>query len=202
MTEKSSTNPDFDPLLHSFRGHRVILDSDLARLYGVPTMRLNQALKRNTDRFPLDLAFQLIPDEMETIMRSQFATGLGEADMRSQSVTASRTEANRSEFVIGSDKNGENSQKSKAMRSQFVIASPETNQTKRNQRYLPWAFTEHGALMAATILRSTRAVQMSLYVVRAFIKFRQIGLENKDMGRRMAEAELALREHDAILADV
>lgn len=73
---------------------------------------------------------------------------------------------------------------------------------KRNQRFLPWAFTEHGALMAATILRSPRAIQMSLYLVRAFIKLRLVILENKDMTRRMAEAELALREHDAILEDV
>jgi hypothetical protein len=205
MTEKPFT-PEVEPILHTFRGHRVILDSDLARLYGVTTKRLNEAVKRNGDRFPSDFAFQLIPEEMDLLMRSQFATASSETPMRSQPVTASSggklDEQMRSQIAIASDENGENQRNSKGMRSQFVIASPEANQTKRNQRYLPWAFTEHGALMAATILRSPRAVQMSLYVVRAFIKFRQLALENKDMTRRMAEAELALREHDAILADV
>jgi len=206
MIKRSSNNPDLDPLLHTFRCFRVILDSDLARLYGVPTMRLNQALKRNSDRFPSDFAFQLIPEEVELLNRSQIATAYPpetpENPMRSQSVTASDERLILSQFAIESHENEEISGKSAGMRSQFVIASSKADQKKRNQRFLPWAFTQHGALMVATILRNPRAVQMSLYVVRAFIKFRQLALDNKDMNRRMAEAELALREHDVILADV
>jgi hypothetical protein len=164
-------------------------------------MRLNEAVKRNADRFPSDFAFQLIPNEMELLNRSQIATGL-KVPMRPQFATASSEghpdDSMLSQIAIASTESGKNRQKSKGNLSQFAIGS----QKHRDPRFLPWAFTEHGALMAATILRSERAVQMSLYVVRAFIKLRQVISENLDMSRRMAEAEVALREHDALLADV
>jgi hypothetical protein len=193
MNAQPSADPDLDPLLHAFRGHRVILDADLARLYGVTTSILNQAVKRHPERFPSDFAFQIIPEEMEILRQSLPVLASANDDIKS---------TNRSRAVIGSSENGEFSEKTTGMRSHPVIASPDNPQIKRNQRYLPWAFTEHGALMAATILRSPRAVQMSLYVVRAFVKLRQVVMKNKDLTRCMAEAELALREHDTILADV
>jgi hypothetical protein len=143
--------PPLEPLIFPLRGHRVILDADLARLYEVTTGRFNEAFKRNIHRFPSDFAFQLIPEELEALRRSQNAIALHKF---------------------------------------------------RNPRFLAWAFTEHGALMAANMLRSERAVQMSVYVVRAFMKLRQAVLENEGLSRRMAEAELALREHDAALADM
>ena len=121
--------PDVARLIHLVRDQRVILDVDLARLYGVPTKALNQAVKRNASRFPTDFLFRLTLAESEALMRSQI-------------VTASPGNA---------------------------VADA----SKRNIRHLPYAFTEHGALMAANILNSPRAVAMSVYVIRAFVRMRE-----------------------------
>ncbi|MBL8512034.1 MAG: ORF6N domain-containing protein, partial [Betaproteobacteria bacterium] len=105
-------------LLH---GSRVLLDADLAALYGVSTKRLNEQVKRNLDRFPADFRFQL--SEAEFVgLRSQFAT---------------------------------------------------SNASRGGRRYLPFAFTEHGAIMAASVLNSPHAIQVSVYVVRAFVQLRE-----------------------------
>ena len=101
------------------RGHRVILDAELAALYGVTTKALNQAIKRNRDRFPDDFLVQLNPRELSALNRSQFVTG---------------------------------------------------SQKHRDPRFPPRAFTEHGAIMAAAVLNSPLAVEMSVFVVRAFVK--------------------------------
>lgn len=174
MPNPHAAEQSLDPLILPIRGHRVILDSDLAHLYGIATKTLNQAVKRNSDRFPSDFAFQLLPEEAERW--SQFVT---------TSPDTRKTD----------------------MRSQFVTASEKPKLTAglhpfRRSSHLPWAFTEHGALMAATILRSDQAVHMSLYVVRTFVKLRQVALENHELSRRMAEAELAIREHDAMLHEI
>jgi hypothetical protein len=134
------TTKQIDPLIRTIREHRVVLDADLAQLYGVSTKALNQAVKRNSERFPADFAFQLDWSEFD--------------DLRSQ-------------IVISSPQVSEWMGKS-GNRSQIVTGS----QKHRDKRSLPWAFTEHGALMAANILRSERAVQMSVFVVRAFIRLR------------------------------
>lgn len=150
------------------RGHRVILDADLARLYGVPTKRFNEAFKRNRHRFPQDFAFQL--NKIEAInLRSQIATSsldihIGRGDspnLRSQSVTS--------------------------------------NSSHGGRRSLPWAFTEHGALMAANVLRSPRATEMAIYVVRAFVKQREALATNSVILRRLAEIDKTLLEHDSAL---
>src|SRR5947209_20406590 len=108
-------------LIHSVREHREILDTDLARLYGVPTFRFNEAVKRNRGRFPEDFLFQL-------------------------------TQAERD-----------------ALTSQIAMSK-----TRRGgRRTLPYAFTEHGALMAANILNSPCAVALSGYVIRSFLKMRE-----------------------------
>lgn len=120
------------------RGQRVLLDSDLAALYGVTTKRLNEQVKRNSDRFPEDFMFRLARAEVDALNRSQFATG---------------------------------------------------SQKHRDPRFPPFAFTEHGAIMAATILNCTRAVEMSLYVVRAFVKLRQLLASNQELARRLDELE-------------
>jgi len=136
------------PLIRSIRSQRVILDADLARVYGVSTRALNQAVKRNRQRFPEDFAFRL-----------------------------TAAEDNRSQFVIGSQKH-------------------------RDPRFRPWGFTEHGALMAANILRSRRAVQMSIYVIRAFVRLReQIGA-NQAILKRLAEIDKTLLQHDTALRDI
>ena len=137
------------------RGHKVLLDADLAALYGVETRVLNQAVKRNPDRFPSDFVFRLSEKEL------------------------------------------------KAWRSQVVISNPGA---KMGLRRAPYAFTEHGALMAATVLNSSRAVETSVYVVRAFVRLRRLLATHKELARRLAEHEEAdkprssdhwLDEHDS-----
>ena len=124
------------PLIHQIRGERVILDSDLARIYGVDTKSLVQAVKRNSDRFPIDFAFRLSQSEYDSL---------------------------RSQFVISKGRGG--------------------------RRYLPYAFTEHGAIMAANVLNSKQAVQMSVLVVRAFVKLRETLATHKELVDKLSELE-------------
>ena len=152
--------PDIERLIHTARSRRVILDTDLAALYSVPTKRLNEQYRRNLDRFPEDFAFQITPVEW--------------AALRSP---------------IGSST-------SPANRSQFATAS------KRNIRHLPVVFTEHGALMAANILNSPRAVAMSVYVIRAFVKMREDIAANAAILRRLAEIDKTLLVHDVTLREI
>ena len=145
-----------EPLIHEIRGERVMLDSDLARIYGVPTKVLNQAVKRNADRFPPDFVFRLTEEELETNIRSQSVTASQHvSDMRSQNVTAS----------------------------------------KRNVRYLPFAFTEHGAIMAANVLNSPRAVEMSVHVIRAFVTLRREAGRYEALARKLAELDRTQKIH-------
>jgi len=130
------------------RDLKVMLDYELAELYGVPTKALNQAVNRNKTRFPSDFCFKLT------------------------SVEAA------------------------AMRSQFVTAS------KRNLRYCPIVFTEHGALMAANLLKSSRAVSMSVYVIRAFVRLRETFVMNQIFEKRLSEIEKVLLAHNAGLKDL
>jgi hypothetical protein len=127
------------------RRQKVVLDSDLAALYGVSTKRLNEQVRRNPTRFPADFAFQTTRDEYDAL-RSQIATlkeGRGE-----------------------------------------------------HRKYLPWAFTEHGALMAANVLNSPRAVQMSVYVVRAFLRLREWVVGQTELATKLSELERRVAGHD------
>lgn len=133
----------------TLREQKVILDADLAELYGVETKVFNQAVKRNEERFPEDFRFQLTGGEATEVMRS---------------------------------------------RSQIV-----TLKQGQNIKYLPWAFTEHGALMAANILRSERAVEMSVFVIRAFVRAREQLAANAAILKRLAEIDKTLLEHDSAL---
>jgi len=145
-----------EQMIMTIRGHRVILDADLARIYGVPTKRLNEQVRRNADRFPPDFALVLTEEEV-TNLKSQIAT--------------SSTSLNRSQFATGS-------------------------QRHRDPRFTPYAFTEHGALMVANVLRSKRAVDMSVFVVRAFIRLRGMVSTHRELSRRLAELEKRLESHD------
>lgn len=165
---KARGNEVLEPLIFAVRGHRVLLDSDLARLYGVVTKRFNQAFKRNSGRFPDDFAFQLTSVELE--------------NLRSRFVTSS---------LQGIEGIGE-----KPTASQFVTGS------YGGRRHLPWVFTEHGALMAANILRSERAVQMSVFVVRAFVRLREHVAANDAILKRLAEIDKTLLAHDSALRDL
>lgn len=149
MATAPLTPPALDHMILTLRGHRVILDADLAMLYGVTTKALNQAIKRNPERFPGTFRFALDAEEF-TYMRSQF-------------VTASR---------------------------------------KRNIRHLPAVFTEHGALMAATVLNSPQAVKMSIALIESFVRLRQEFATSQVLTRRLAEIERTVIHHDAALKDL
>jgi hypothetical protein len=169
----SSRKPNRDhdplePLILVIRNQRVILDADLARLYGVTTRRFNEAFKRNKARFPNDFAFQLTAVEFNNL-RSPIATS-------SLQAIESREVNQRS--------------------SQSVTPS------HGGRRYLPWAFTEHGAVMAANILRSERAIHMSVFVVRAFVRLREQVAANRAILKRLAEIDKTLLEHDTALVDL
>jgi hypothetical protein len=152
------------PPIHTVRGQRVVLDSDLAVLYGVTTIAFNQAIKRNAGRFPKDFAFQLNHEEV-TNLRSQIV------------ISSSET--------VGS------------LRSQIVILK-----AHGGRRYLPRVFTEHGAIMAAMLLRSERAVAMSVFVVRAFVRMREELMTSAVIFERLAQIDKKLLEHDVVLQDV
>jgi hypothetical protein len=126
------------------RGQRVIVDADLAALYGVETKRFNEAVKRNLAKFPADFMFTLTTEEFGAL-RSQFATSNDQAS------------------TSGPGRGG--------------------------RRYAPRVFTEHGALMAATILNSPRAVEVSIFVVRAFVRLRELATSHGDLAKRLAELE-------------
>lgn len=170
VRKKSLLPGSLEPLILVVRNQRVILDADLARLYGVTTKAFNQAVKRNTDRFPEDFAFQLTATELK--------------HLRSQIVISSRETI---EPIEGSPN-----------RSQIVTGS----QKHRDPRFLPWVFTEHGAVMAANILHSERAVQMSVFVVRAFVRLREHIAANAAILKRLAEIDRTLLQHDTALLDL
>ncbi|MDO8753403.1 MAG: ORF6N domain-containing protein [Anaerolineales bacterium] len=144
------------------RGQKVMLDADLAELFGVPTKRFNEQVKRNFDRFPADFMFQLTEDEYKSL--------------RSQNATLNKYEPLRSQFV--------------------------TLKTGRGQhrKYLPYVFTEHGAIMAATILNSPKAVEMSVFIVRAFVQLREMLSSNAELAAKLLELEHKVSGHDQAIA--
>ena len=125
------------------RGHKILLDSDLADLYGVKTKYLIQAVKRNIERFPPDFMFQLTNDEFD------------------------------------------------AMRSQIV-----TSKGKGGRRYLPYAFTEQGVAMLSSVLRSKRAIQVNIAIMRVFVRLRELMLSHRELAHRLAELEHHVKSHD------
>jgi hypothetical protein len=132
------------------RHRRVILDVDIAHLYGVPVKRLNEQVKRNQERFPSDFMFQLTRKE-HAALRSQIAT---------------------------------------------------SKKTRGGRRYTPYALIEHGAIMAATVLNSKRAVRMSVFVVRAFVRLREMLATNRRLAGKIAELENGLDTHDSVIQDL
>jgi hypothetical protein len=139
-----------DTKIFVLRGQRVILDTDLAELYGVQVRHLNQQVKRNAKRFPLAFRFQLSPHELKIL---------------------------RSQNVISSEGHG-------------------------GARYRPYAFTEHGAIMAATVLNSERAIEMSVFVVLAFVRMRRAIAGNRHILTKLAELERRLKNHDSDIQDL
>lgn len=164
-----------ESLILTVRGQRVILAGDLAAVYEVETRVLNQIVRRNLGRFPDDFMFQLTDSGFSRLKSRGTVSGDGRAALRSQ-------------FVI---------LKSGASRSQNATL-------KRGQhiKYPPYAFTEHGAIMAATVLNSPQAVAMSVYVVRAFVRMREQLAANTVILKRLAEIDKTLLQHDASLRDI
>ena len=136
------------------RGEKVLLDAALAELYGVATKALNQAVKRNLDRFPADFMFQLTPDEWEHLRSRNGSATPGLPAMRSQPVTASR----------------------------------------RNLGALPYAFTEQGIAMLSSVLRSQRAVEVNIAIMRTFVQLRRLMDSNRDLARRIEALEMRYDE--------
>ncbi|RJR29498.1 MAG: ORF6N domain-containing protein [Candidatus Latescibacterota bacterium] len=126
------------------RGEKVMLDADLAALYGVTTKRLNEQMRRNRNRFPADFVFRLTGKEVAAL-RSHFATSSG---------------------------------------------------ARGGRRYHPFAFTEHGAIMAASVLNTLRAVEMSVFVVRAFVRLRRLLATHQELADKLAALERKLAGHD------
>ena len=183
---KSGSPESLEPLILVIRNQRVILDADLARLYGIPTYRFNEAFKRNRHRFPGDFAFQLTAGEFSGLRSQVAGSGRQEGDDSSDT-------ANSSQYAMSS------SQRNTALsRTQFAASASR----HRGAVYRPWAFTEHGAVMAANILRSARAIQMSVFVVRTFVRLREQVAANQAILKRLAEIDKTLLEHDSALLDV
>jgi len=130
-------------------GEKVILDADLAMLYGVTTKRLNEQVKRNSKRFPPDFVFQLTEEEKEE-----------------------------------------------------VVANCDHLKKIKYSKVLPYAFTEHGAIMAANVLNSERAIEASVFVVRVFIKLREILATHKEFAQKLMELEERLSTHDKAICSL
>jgi hypothetical protein len=144
MTNDHISTTQIEPLIFIIRGYRVLIDADLANLYGVKTKALNQAIKRNIERFPADFMFQLTSEEKQKLV----------------------TECDRFQRLKHS-------------------SAP------------PHALTEHGALMAANVLNSPHAIKMSVYVVRSFVKLRQLLSSNHQLSIKLDELERKLERHDS-----
>ena len=133
-------------IIYVIRGQRVMLDSDLARLYEVETKVLNQAVKRNLERFPEDFMFQLTKEEYEFL------------------------------------------------RSQFVTSKIKT-ETRGGRQYFPYVFTEQGVSMLSSVLKSKRAIQINVQIMRTFVKMREWAIENKEIAQRLTELEHYFIQH-------
>jgi phage regulator Rha-like protein len=164
------TSDQLDRLIYEVRGERVMLDSDLALIYGVETKALNRAVKRNRDRFPKDFMFQLSEDEWKNL---RYQIGTSSSNSKHQSLR----------YQIGTSTLGHGGRRSR-----------------------PYVFTEHGAIMAANVLNSRRAVQMSVFVVRAFLKMRALLGDNRDLAQKLAALEKELKKrldvHDTVIVTI
>jgi hypothetical protein len=142
-------------LVHAVRGERVLFDADLASLYGVTTKALNQAVKRNANRFPLDFMFRLNSEEWKAIRMSALAP-------------------NRSQTVTGSSKH-------------------------RDPAQSPYAFTEQGVAMLSSVLRSPRAVEVNIAIMRTFVQLRRLMDSNRQLARQIEAMEKKYDEQFAVV---
>jgi len=183
-TQPTSAEPTawLDSAIVVVRGQRVILSGDLAAVYGVAPKAFNQAIRRNAERFPPDFAFRLTLDEAREAVRSRSQSVIlneqpsaAHKILRSQSVTLDAASPRRAEIS----------------RSQSVTLS-----WGANIKYAPLAFTEHGAVMAASVLNSPKAVEMSVFVVRAFLRLRSLVAGQKELAAQLTLLERRVSGHD------
>jgi phage regulator Rha-like protein len=157
-------------LIYEIRGQRVMLDSDLASIYGVETKALNRAVKRNADRFPKDFMFQISSREWQNL---KYQIGTSSSDRELQALR----------YQSGTLKTGHG-----------------------GRRKLPYVFTEHGAIMAANVLNSRRAVQMSVFVVRAFLKMRALLGDKRELAQKLVSLEKELKKrldvHEVVIVTI
>jgi hypothetical protein len=153
MAKTKSVSLHLEHLVYFIRGQRVMLDSDLATVYGVPTKVLNQAVKRNIDRFPTEFMFELKLKEWEFIKEQR-----EDIDLRSQSVTSN-------------------------------LKLQSATSKRGGRRTLPYAFTEHGVVMLASVLNSPKAIAASIQVVKVFVKLREILSIHKQLAKKLEELE-------------
>jgi phage regulator Rha-like protein len=172
MAKSSSklTTVQLGRLIYEIRGERVMLDSDLASIYGVETKALNRAVKRNRHRFPKDFVFQISENEWKNLR-----------------------------YQIGTSSSGREDQ---SLRNQTGTSSSRHGGRRRR----PYVFTEHGAIMAANVLNSRRAVQMSVFVVRAFLKMRALLGDKRELAQKLASLEKELKKrldvHEAVIVTI
>ncbi|OGT03377.1 MAG: DNA-binding protein [Gallionellales bacterium RIFCSPLOWO2_12_FULL_59_22] len=150
MTDKKSlvVAENIETKILTIRGQKVMLDADLAALYGVETRRLNEQVNRNRERFPEDFMFQLTGEEFANLMSQNATSSWG------------------------------------------------------GRRKLPYAFTEHGAIMAASVLNSPRAIEISVHVVRAFVHMRELLSSHKELAQKLAQLESKVGAHDKAIAEI
>ncbi|KKQ54522.1 MAG: hypothetical protein US83_C0005G0080 [Candidatus Falkowbacteria bacterium GW2011_GWC2_38_22] len=164
------------------RGEKVMLDRDLAGFYGVDTRSLNQAVKRNIERFPDDFMFQLTRMEAEFLEREGIIDNLKSQIVISNAKNIKKSHSSRSQIVILNEKSGENSQSSK---SQIVTL----NNRGKNIKYLPYVFTEQGVAMLSSVLKSKRAVETNIIIMRAFVNIRKLVYSYKDLADKIMQIE-------------
>jgi ORF6N domain len=162
-------------LVFAVRGERVILDSDLAMLYGVSTKALNQAVKRNFARFPGDFMFRLSKQEATRLRSHSVTLKSREKSTKAQIATTSQFESSRSQFV--------------------------TLKRGQNIKYLPYVFTEQGVAMLSSVLRSKRAVEVNIAIMRTFVQLRRLMDSNADLARKIDKLEKKYDEKFAIVFD-
>lgn len=159
------------PMVHWIRLEKVMLDADLAMLYGVETGALNRATKRNIERFPADFMFRLT-DEEAAALRCQIGIS-----------KPSPPENDSSQTVTSS-----------------AASSPSTA-SRGGRRYLPYAFTEQGVAMLSSVLRSRRAVEVNIAIMRTFVQLRRLMDSNRDLARKIEAMELKYDEQFAVVFD-
>jgi hypothetical protein len=168
-------NEDIKELILTIRGMQVILDNDVARLYGYETKYINLAAKRNENRFPPEFRFQLTQEEYDRVLRSRFATSKQDGSSRLQTATL--------------NDGGE----SDSSRLQTATLK---NRRGSNIKYLPWVYSEHGVIALAGVLRSQVAAEVSIGIVKAFVEMRKFINANRDVFAKLVSIDNKLLEYD------